>query len=339
MGNTSSISQFHPTLMRRQVLTESLEELYFKQNNMMSASPKAPLPVFLMLDFKTEAGYKISVPLVPKLSSEGRDGDDEQEGNEEEISTYYQDVYVNQKRNAVRLTGRMDEQKNAIKMRPLAKDALSGWQSEIMTKELFRKAGGIVAYTFANTPTAPTSTRVIYGGTATSDSGIDSADKITLSLLFKISNKIMTLTPKLRPIRTKGKDYFLMLIHPNQRWDLMQNSDYLTLQTQAGLRGLDNPLFSGADAIVDNLIIHSHNYVPTFSTWGATGDQPGARALVMGAQALIMALGEEGRWVEKEFDMGNKWAICCGAIWGCQKAKFNNVDHAILAVDTYATSI
>ncbi len=339
MGNTSSISNMQPQLWQRQTLIDAIEELFFKQNGMMSANRTAPAPIFLKPDFKTKQGKKVTIPLVIKPSGEGIDGDSEQEGNEEELTTYSQDIEVNQKRNAIRLKGRMDEQKNALNMRTIAREALAGWQAEIMQKEIFRKGGGIVANTFSNTPVAPSSTRVIYGGNATADSDIDSADKMTLSLLFKISNTISTLTPLIRPIKYKGKNYYLFLIHPNQRYDLMQDDSYLTLQKDAGLRGFDNPLFSGADAIVDNLIIHVHNYVPTFSTWGSTSDQPGARGLIMGAQAIVLALGEEGRWVEKSFDFDNKWAICVGAIWGVQKAIFNSVDYAIVAVDTYATSL
>ncbi len=111
------------------------------------------------------------------------------------------------------------------------------------------------------------------------------------------------------------------------------------MQKDGNFRGDKNPLFSGADAVVDNLIIHAHNFVPTFSDWGSLSDQPGARALVMGAQAIVMALGKEGKWVEKEFDYENKWAIATGAIWGVQKTIFNSVDHALVSVDTYATSL
>lgn len=339
MGNTGSISAMRPQVWQRVTLIDAIEELFFKQNGMLSAKVEAPSPVFLKTDFKTQKGKKVTVPLVIKLSGEGINGDSELEGNFEEVTTYSQDVEVDQKRNGIRLQGEMDEQINAIDMRSKARKLLADWQSEIMCKEIFRKGGGIVAYTFSNTPTTPTSTRVIYGGNATADTDIDSADKMDLALLFKISNTIPTLTPIIRPIRYKGKNYYLMLIHPNQRYDLMQDDSYLTLQKDAGIRGLENPLFSGADAIVDNLIIHTHNYVPTFSTWGSTSDQPGARALVMGAQAIIMSIGKEGKWVEKEFDMGNKWAIATGAIWGVQKAKFNSVDHALVAVDTYATSL
>lgn len=339
MGNTGSKSTMRPQLWQRTTLIDAIEEIFFKQAGMMSAKVSAPAPIFLKPDFKTKKGAKVTIPLVIKPSGEGIDGDNEVEGNEEELTTYSQDIEIDQKRNSIRLKGEMDEQKNALNMRKIARSSLATWQAEIMTKEIFRKGGGITSYTFSNTPVAPHATRVIYGGNATSDSDIDSADKMSLALLFKISNSIVSMTPLIKPIRYKGRNYFLMLIHPRQRFDLMQDDSYLTLQKDAGLRGLKNPLFSGADAIVDNLILHAHNYVPTFSNWGGTGDQPGARALVMGAQAIVMAFGKEGKWVEKSFDMGNKWAICTGAIWGVQKTIFNSVDHALVSVDTYATSL
>ena len=339
MGNTQSISAMRPQVWQRVTLIDAIEEIFFKQAGMMSAKVSAPAPIFLKPDFKTKQGAKVTIPLVIKPSGEGINGDNEVEGNEEALTNYSQDIEIDQKRNSIRLKGEMDEQKNALNMRKIARSSLATWQAEIMTKEIFRKGGGLTSYTFSNTPVAPAATRVIYGGNATADSDIDSADKLTLSLLFKISNSIVSMTPLIKPIRYKGRNYYLMLIHPRQRFDLMQDDSYLTLQKDAGLRGLKNPLFSGADAIVDNLIIHAHNFVPTFSDWGSTSDQPGARALVMGAQAICMAFGKEGKWVEKSFDMGNKWAICTGAIWGVQKTIFNSVDHALVSVDTYATSL
>jgi N4-gp56 family major capsid protein len=340
MGNTGSISAMRERILQREVLIGAIEEMYLsKFMGAYNTAKGSNSPIVLKTDFTKKKGEFIRMKFVPKLSGEGRDGDDDMEGNEESFNQYTDDVYINQKRNAVRLQGDMDEQKEATDMRKTARSLIGTWLAEIVEKELFRKAGGVVAYTFSNTPTAPSSNRVIYGGNATADTDIDSGDKMTLALLFKISNKIPTMTPIIKPVRVNGKSYFLMLIHPRQRYDLMQDADYLTLQKDAGVRGLQNPLFSGADAVVDNLIIHTHNYVPTFSTWGSGLDQPGARALVMGAQGLAVAVGRGAHWVEKEFDYKNKWAICCGRIFGCQKLVFNSEDFAIVSVDTYATSI
>ena len=335
MANTIGLSAMQKELWQREALIEAMEELFFKQ--FMSSGGNSPIT--LKTDFQKEKGYKMTIKLVTKLTGEGVDGDDELEGNEEEMSQYSFSFSIDQKRNAVRLKGRMDEQKQATNMRNEAKEVLGIWMAEIMEKECFRKLGGLTSYTFSNTPTAPTSNRVIYGGDATSDSDIDSSDKMTLALLFKISSKVKTLTPKIKPIRYKGRNWYVLLIHPRQRYDLINDSNYLTFIKDAERKGKDNPLISGADAVVDNIIIHEHNYVPTFSTWGSGGNLPGARALLLGAQALAFGIGKGAGWVEKGFDYENKWAIATGRVFGLQKVKFNNEDYGVVAIDTYASSI
>lgn len=334
MANTSVISALQKELWQKEVIIEAIEEMFFKQ--FMSGGTKSPIT--LKADFQKDKGNKITIPFVPKLSGEGIDGDSELEGNEEEMDQYSDDLYIDQKRNAVRLKGRMDEQKSAINLRKTAKEVVGMWLAEIMEKEFFRKGGGLTSYTFSNTPTAPSTNRVIYGGNATADSDIDSSDTMTLDVLFRISNKVKEMTPLLKPIKYKGKEYFVLIIHPRQRHTLMLDATYLTFMQDAERRGKDNPLISGADAVVDNLIIHVHNYVPTFSTWGSGSNLPGARALLLGCQALALGIGKGSGWVEKGFDYDNKWAIATGRIFGIQKLVFNSEDYGIVAVDTYAAS-
>ena len=319
----------------RETLIEMMEELFFKP--FISQTNNSPIK--LQKELAAGAGDTIYLNFIPKLSGEGTDGDNNVEGNEEAMNEYDFSMQINQKRHAVKLKGRMEEQKTKIQLRTKAKQLLGIWLAEITEKECFRKLGGLTSYTFSNTPTAPSSNRIMYGGDATSDSDIDSSDKMTLALIFKISNKLKTLTPLFAPIRYKGKSWYVMLIHPRQRNDLFNDPDYIKFMSQVEVRGKENPLVSGADAIVDNIIIHVHNWVPTFSTWGSGGNLPGARALVLGAQALGYALGKDTGWVEEAFDYRNKWGICTGRIFGLQKIKFNSEDLAVLAVDTYAASI
>lgn len=336
MGNTISATNLRKVLFEKELLVEAIEDMWLSK----FMSQKENSPIMVKNDFSKEKGDKITYGLAMKLTGEGVDGDDELEGNEEEYDVYDQALYVNQKRNAVRLKGRMDEQKAAYNMRTQARGLLATWLSEIMEKEGFRKAGGITTYTFSNTPTAPSTNRVAYGGNATSDSDIDSADTMTLQLIFKLAAKARTVTPKMRPIRYMGKNYFVLVIHPRQKYSLIQDNDFLTFMKDAEVRGKDNPLISGAVAVVDNVVIYEHNYVPTFSNWGAGGNLAGARALLFGAQGLVYGIGGSGAgWNEKEFDFGNKWAIACGRIFGVQKAKFNSEDFGIIAVDTYAAAI
>lgn len=336
MGNTLSATNLRKVLYEKELLVEAIEEMWLSK--FMSQKEKSP--IYVKTDFQKDKGDRITYGLAVKLSGEGVNGDNELEGNEEEYSVYDQTLYVDQKRNAVRLKGRMDEQKAAYNMRSTAKELIGTWIAEIVEKECFRKGGGITSYTFSNTPTAPSTNRVLYGGNATSDTDIDSGDTMTLQLIFKIQTKARTCSPKIRPIRYQGKEWFVLVIHPYQKYSLIQDNDYLVFMKDAEVRGKDNPLISGADAVVDNIIIHVHNYIPTFSTWGATSNLPGARALLLGAQALAFGIGSAGAgWNEKEFDYGNKWAIACGRVFGVQKTKFNSEDYGIIAIDTYAASV
>lgn len=334
MANTAGLSAAQQELWAKQALIEAMEENFFKP----FMSQKANSPITVKADFTKDKGYKMTIKFVAKLSGEGVDGDGEMEGNEEEMNQYSDTVEIDQKRNAVKLKGRMDEQKQATSLRSEARSVLGIWMAEIIEKEFFRKLGGIASYTFSNTPSTPSTNRVVYGGDAAADSDIDSADKMTLGLIFKLSAKVAEMTPKLKPIRYKGKNWFVLIIHPRQRYDLLQDSDYITLMKDAERQGKENPLISGADAVVDNIIIHYHNYVPTFSDWGGASE-PGARALLLGAQAAALALGQSAGWTEKSFDYGNKWGICTGRILGIQKLVFDSEDFGVVAVDTYATSI
>jgi N4-gp56 family major capsid protein len=337
MPNTVSISTQRKQLWDREVLLEMIEEMWFKQ--FMSSKGKSP--VYVKAEFERDKGYRMNIPLVVKLSGEGVNGDSELEGNEEEMSQYNMTLDIDQKRNAVRLKGRMDEQQNAFNLRTTAKDRIGVWLSEIAEKEIFRKLGGLTTYTFSNTPVAPSTGRVLYGGDATSDSDLTSSvdDKMTLALIFKAKATALMATPKVNPVRYQGKDYYILIISPEQKYDLTQDTNYATFQREAEVRGKENPLISGADAVVDGVIIHVHNFVPTFDTFGA-GAAHGARALFLGAQAVALGVGGAGAgWNEKEFDYGNKWAIAAGRIFGVQKTIFNSVDFGVIAIDTLATNL
>lgn len=334
MANTTGLSAMQRELWQKQALVEAMEDLFFKP--FMSKGNNSPITV--KADFTKEKGYKMTIKLVKKLSGEGVIGDGEMEGNEEELDQYSDTVEIDQVRNAVKLKGQMDEQKQATSLRKEARSVLGMWIAEKVEKEFFRKLGGLTSYTFSNTPTSPSTNRVVYGGDATSTSDIDSADKMTLGLIFKLSAKVAEMTPKLKPIRYNKRNWFVLLIHPRQRYDLLQDSDYLTFMKDAEIRGKNNPIISGADAVVDNIVIHYHNYVPTFSDWGGASE-PGARALLLGSQAAALALGKGTGWTEKSFDYGNKWGICTGRVLGIQKLVFDSEDFGVVAVDTYATSI
>jgi N4-gp56 family major capsid protein len=142
-----------------------------------------------------------------------------------------------------------------------------------------------------------------------------------------------------------------MFVHPWQAFDLRNNATFAQAQREAQSRGNDNPIFTGALGMWDNVIIHEHEYVP-FLDISVVGDcfyGDGSetdfsadcfRALLCGAQAAVFANCKDSmQMVEETFDYKNKVGYATGLIAGIQKTTFNSKDYGVIAVDTAATAL
>jgi N4-gp56 family major capsid protein len=137
---------------------------------------------------------------------------------------------------------------------------------------------------------------------------------------------------RLRPIRSGGKGYYVLVIHPRQRRDLVTDPTYQTIVSRAERPGTKNPLFTGAMATVDNTVIHCHNKVfntsglASGSKWGSGGTVDGAQALLLGAQAGGIATVQDPFWRETTLtDYGNRPGIGVGRKIGMLKPQFLSV--------------
>ncbi len=289
-------------------------------------------------DFRKDKGDTLYFGLGMDLSGAGVTGDNELEGNEEALTVYSDSVTVDQIRNAVRVQGRLEEQKAAYGIRETAKERLKFWLAEKIDEIIFDHLCGDTSQTFPAAPLAPDSDHVLYGGNATSDSDIDSTDKFTAALISKTKVKAQTLDPRVKPVKVDGKDYYVCVIHPYQAYDLRQDTDWQNAHYYASERGLDNPIFTGSMGIYDGVAIHVHPKIYTASNWGAGANVEGARALFLGAQAGLFAQASDTSWVEKDFDYANQTGVATGLIWGFKKARFNSEDFGLIALDTAASA-
>ena len=141
MANTVSIDALRPELWQKELYKDAIDNMYFTQMGMMGSDENN---IIQTKDYLTKSkGDTVTLPLTAKLSGSGVSGDDELEGNEEAINAYSDSVIINQKRFAVRLTGQLDEQKNAYDMRADAKNKLSIRLQEFMERQFFLKLAGV----------------------------------------------------------------------------------------------------------------------------------------------------------------------------------------------------
>lgn len=255
-------------------------------------------------------GDTINIPLLMKLKGKGVTGDDQLEGNEEALIYRNFKVTIDQLRHAVRLQGKMDEKKTQINMRKDAKMALSYWLANIIDGQIFSALS-------AN----PTSDRVCYAGGKTSESAITADDKFTADLIGKAKRIAMAdKNTMIRPVKVDGHDTYVLVIDQYQARDLMNDEKWLNAQQYANVRGEKNPIFSGALGMYDGVVVHQSNDIIREAK-GAT-DTLTSHALFLGAQAAVMAVGDNPTWNEDDFDYHNQIGFEFGRIFGIAKPQF-----------------
>ncbi len=258
-------------------------------------------------ELKKEAGDSITMRLLMKLKGDGVTGDNTLEGNEEAMQYRDFTVTVDQIRNAVRLKGKMEEQKTSADMRKDAKTALSNWLTEYIDGQFFKKLS-------AN----PTKDRVVYAGGKTAASAITAADVFSTDVIGKAKRIAMTDTnAKIRPVSVNGKKFYVMIIDPWQARDLRKDEKWLQAQEHAQERGDDNPIFTGALGTYEGVVIHENEQCIRDA-----GDVKTGHALFLGAQAGVLAAGSEPTWQEDDFDYHNQKGFSIGRIFGVAKTQF-----------------
>jgi N4-gp56 family major capsid protein len=326
MALSVSNSSLRPQLWRKQLFADVRDELYMTR----FIGPSETNMIQEFTDLKKDNGDTINFGLGMKLSGDGVTGDSELEGNEESMTDYAETVTVNQLRNAVRLTGKMDEQKNCYNMRMSAKDRLKDWWAERIDEEILDKLCGKTTSTFANTPTAAASTRSVFAGGQSAVGSLTTAMKMDTKVLDLAKQTAILATPKIRPLRVGGKQHYIAILHPYDATNLRQDPVWNQAQREANVRGESNPIFSGALGIWNGVVVHEHEYV--YRTNDGSGSAYVARNILCGQQAAVIGWGKPVAWVEKTFDYGNKFGVSVGAIFGAIKPIFNSLDYGVITM-------
>lgn len=381
MSNTVSTDALRPEIWGKELYLDAAKNMFFYGKNDGMGGPDGyglmgtgPNNVIQIVDaLKKDNGDTVTVPLTAKLSGAGVTGDSELEGNEEIISPYSESIAISLKRNAVRLTGKLDEKKNAFDMRMDAKNKLKIWLSEWQEQQIFLKLGGVANTsltdtngvvvgtdaTWSNTPdgVADATTNAGYGARylcADSTSGatsLASTDLITPQLISQLKAKARAASPKIRPIKVGGENYYVMFVHPNQAYDLKYNATFAQAMREAEVRGKENPIFTGALGVWDKVILWEHEMCPfldisvagnNFTASGSGTDYAAVdayRAILCGAQAIaVVNCDYDAKWVEEKFDYQNQVGFATGFLGGIQKIQFNSKDYGVAYLDT-ASSI
>lgn len=304
-------------------------------------------------DLKKSAGDRIRMILRMKLSGDGVQGDDILEGNEESLTTYTDDIVINQLRHAVRVRGKMSEQRVPFSIREEAKDGLVDWWAERFDISFFNQLAGNTAQSdtkYTGNQATAAATTVLRASGISADESLTSSHVFNLSYLDRAVKAAKLASPGFRPLRIGGKDKYVCFLSPEQVYDMRTSTSsgqWLDIQ-KAAMQGGDvtgNPIFDGALGEYNGVILHESNYLPkgVNSSTGAAVDST-KRAVFCGAQAAAIAFGGDSggvndpAWAEETFDYGNQLGVKAGFIFGLKKTQFNSADFSSLVISTYAAA-
>jgi N4-gp56 family major capsid protein len=340
------------------------------QQRFMARGAEAEVPVQILTDLESDAGEQISYDLLAELRMAPVEGEDVLEGKEEAQKWYSDSIYIDQARCGVNTGGRMTRKRTLNNLREKAKRQQSGWWARLFDELLFIYASGArginpnfllpLGYTGRanNALVSPDSNHTLYGGNATAFNNIDSADKFDLDILDRAITRAAvqgggaTDIPVLQPCKIDGMETYVCVMHTWQEDDLRKNSgtgQWLDIQKAAAAsEGRNSPLFKGGLGLYRGAILHSHRNAIRFNTAGAGANVEAARALFLGAQAMVVAFGSPGTnmrfdWHEETRDNGDKVVISTSSIFGVKKTTFTYdnsgaQDFGAFALDTAAAT-
>lgn len=228
-----------------------------------------------------------------------------------------------------------------------------------------------------NTVKPPTKNRYFCANDATDPSNIGTNDWLSLRDVERIAALIKESNVPLQPVKIKGDQYawnnpLWVLFVTERQWAYLKrstltNNAYKEALTYAVKRfeGQRHPLFMGDSLMWSGILIKPlGRYAIRFDAGDSvmvaqnanddtgsavTAAQPTDRAILMGAQALIKAYGNEGTsdyfytWNEELVDHKNSVEVSLAMMEGTAKTRFTIngtlTDHGVAVIDSYAPAL
>ncbi|MEQ6329151.1 N4-gp56 family major capsid protein [Pseudomonas chengduensis] len=361
--NFARLNSKQKIVWSRDVWSAARDQMFVKK--FLGTGPGAMIQRITELT-KTEKGEKVLMQLVADLVEDGVIGDNEREGNEEEMQNFEVELNIDLISHQVRNKGKMADQKTVINFREQARDRLAYWLANRIDQLVFLTLSGISyalhndgstrvgspfpSLSFAADVSAPSSKRhLMWNGT-----NLVTSNTASITSAFVASYKMIVDAVAyakdhyIKPLMAGGKEYYVILVKPGTLAQLKKDADYQrAVVALAQKDGKSSPWFTGGTVTIDGAVIHEHRLV--YSTtgasagnkWGADGNVNGTRALLCGAQALGMADLGVPEWVEKKFDYDSKVGISVDKMFGLLKPKFYSIydksveDFGVLAIDLF----
>lgn len=288
-----------------------------------------------------QKGDQVTFGLVPNLVGDGVTSGQTLEGNEEGLNSYDYSILLEQYRHGTRTNGKLDEQRAMFSIPDVSREKLKIWGAEKIDKLLV--AALLLSPTKILYRDGVTGAPAGTSSSSTAKTALTAANsKLTPNFISALRTWAKTggsgQTYRIRPVKIDGGEYYVLVVPPAVMYDLRIDSTFQGAMKDAQERGKNNPLFRGATAIWDDVVIHETERIPLFTNGGG-GTVTGGFGALMGAQALVWAWGERPSTVMDTFDYEDQTGWAWRMIARGGKPKYNSKDYGTVGVVFSATGV
>lgn len=290
----------------------------------------------LIGDLDKNPGDNVVFDFLMQDRSPGVNGDSKLEDHETPLNFFQDGLFINQKRHGHSFKG-MTQQRTLHDLRATGRYSLSNWWAWFIEGSAFAHLAGTAGDGPENVAQA---LRVVTGSTDFAGNTLAAPDTdhlvdgsggtFDVALIDQAVARAESINPRMAPIMVDGQPHFVCYLTPASVWKLRGSSTlWSQIQREAASRGSDNPIFTGALGIYNNVILRKSEFVVSVGTV--------RHNILLGQGALALAFGnaweKQSRvngqggaffdWKEQERDYGNIKGIGTASILGMKVPVFN----------------
>lgn len=311
--NTTTVAALDaavPELWNKKLYVEAERKMFWSRFEGMETSG---MPVIRKDDLAKQPGDVIHINSIYQMTGAGVTGASTLQGNEETMRLAQKDLSIDWLRHATAVNKRTKGQINFTWAIQAAQPLLSTWLSKKMDNAIFTKFG--------------TATTALFAGDATSTATLDASDTLSTTTLDKIKTYMEDNLAE--PIRTDGgEEYYGIVIHPYDAYNLRQDSTWSQAQRDANIRGDNNPLFTGAMGVYNGMIIYKNK--------GVSNSASKSKCIVFGGESVFRGYGMVPTFTNQLEDYGFQVGVGVEAVYG--EALNDSVNTNFAIVESYATN-
>jgi N4-gp56 family major capsid protein len=276
----------------------------------------------------------------------GVSGDTVLQGYEDALTFYQDTLKINYKRKAHAFKN-MSQQRTVHDLREHGRDSLTEWMAWFMEGGLIAHLAGLCGNgneSVVSALGADTASADFAGNTITAlDAAhlVDNAgNDFDLAMLESAVAKAKVNNPRVPPLKINGADKYIALLHPYQVRSMRSDAgtaQWRDITANAGVRGENNPLYTGALGEYNGVILRESEFIPRSSDV-TTGLLLGkcAGTIAFGNAWETMSRGTtDGSFfkiIEDKFDYEHQKGMAASTCVGFKRAQFNSAAFGVVGL-------